>query len=132
MKLIRVEWQDLLSVPFLADGDDPSVGLDCWGQAREIARRAGIPFPDVGKRPTAEAALHAAAFRRVMRWDEVGDVLVSDPLNRGYVTHVSTVVDIDQGLALSTSERAGPFCWPIHRVHYELGVWRINLTAATA
>lgn len=132
MKLIRVEWSDLLRVPFLDNGDDPAVGLDCFGLAREIARRAGIPFPDVGIRPSEEAVLRASCFTKLMRWDEVGDILAADPTKRGFVSHVSVVVDTEKGLALSTAKRSGPYCWPIHRVHNELGAWRVNLTTVAA
>ena len=131
MKLIRIEWQDLLCVPYLVDGDDPEIGLDCWGIAREVARRAMITFPFVGPRPSEEAVLRASCFQKVMRCDEVGDILASDPTKRGFVSHVSAVVDVERGLALSTSPRIGPYCWPIHRVGHEFGVWRMNQTVAT-
>jgi hypothetical protein len=126
MKLLRVEWEDLLRVPFLEGGDDPAIGLDCWGQAREIARRKGTPFP--AERPDPR---EPGEFERVVRWEEVGDLLTSDPTARGFVSHVSTVVDVARGLALSTSVRAGAFCWPIHRVHHEMGVYRLRLSVAT-
>ena len=124
--MIRVEWVDLLTVPYLENGDDPSIGLDCWGQACEVARRAGLSFPVVGSRPSSEAALHECAFERVPRADRAGDVLAADPHALGFVSHVSSVVDAERGLALSTSPRAGAFCWPIRRVGIGLGVWRLK------
>lgn len=125
MNLLRVEWLDLLRVPFLEDGDDPAVGLDCWGQAREVCRRAGVPFPDIGR---SEAARY---FELLPRWSEVGDLLASDPTKKGRPSHVAVVVDVALGLALSTSVRAGPFCWPIHRASSECGVWRVRQTVGT-
>ena len=53
-------FDDLLDVPYLEDGVDPSVGLNCLGLVAEVYRRLGVdrsPFPlrgggetvDVGK-----------------------------------------------------------------------------------
>lgn len=125
---MSVEWQDLLRVPFLAGGDDPSIGLDCWGICREVARRAGLAFPphDWGE---AEPGAAWSTFRRIGdRWTAlgaVGDLLVSDPERKGYASHVSVVVDAERGIVLSTSKLHGPYSWPAFRVPCDYGVWRI-------
>lgn len=41
-----IEWKDLLSVPYIAGGRDPHVGLDCWGLLLELYHRAGVELPD--------------------------------------------------------------------------------------
>lgn len=115
MKLIRVSWEDLLAVPFAE--------MDCWAMAAEIGRRIGKPLPE---------GADADCFDRVGLPYEVGDILASDPEKKGHISHVATVVDIEgRGRALSTSVSAGPYCWPIHRVHHECGVWRVRLTVGT-
>lgn len=115
MRLVRVSWEDLLAVPFTE--------MDCWAQASEIGRRIGKPLPT--------GAPDEGCFERVGLPFEVGDLLASDPEKKGHASHVATVVDVERGLALSTSVRAGAFCWPIRRVRRECGVWRVRLTVAT-
>ena len=39
-------WQDLIGVPFVDGGRDPTVGLDCWGLSTEVFRRYGVALPD--------------------------------------------------------------------------------------
>lgn len=103
-----MNWLDLLSVPFALGTDG-----DCWGLAREINRRLGRTLPEV---PCLDT------LRRVEEPYEVGDVLVSDPEGLGHPSHAAVVVE--PGWALTTSEKHGPRCLPIHRVRKECGVWR--------
>lgn len=119
-------WQDLLAVPFLAGGDDPAAGLDCWGQARIVNARIGLALPDLSRaRPTREdTELGMRALVRIAHADRIGDMLFADPLGLGYPSHVSTVV-VPGRTALSTSERHGPYAWPLHRVPCALGHWRV-------
>lgn len=120
-----VPYEDLLAVPFLAGGDDPAVGLDCYGQAREINRRLGRVLPALGMgRPTPETSAHGvAALVRVEYPPEVGDLLLDDPEGLGYPSHVSTVVR--PGWALSVSAKHGrAYCWPLGRVRSRCGIWR--------
>lgn len=127
--LTTIEWQDLLAVPFLVHGDDPAIGLDCWGIAREIARRAGLVFPRlVGPTPDTAGEIRARFHYLGARWScigEVGDLLLSDPERLGYVSHVTTVVDVERAMVLTTSKRTGPYCWPAYRARCELGVVRL-------
>lgn len=120
-----VPWEDLLAVPFLAGGDDPSVGLDCYGQAREINRRLGRNLPDLGAiRPTPDASAEGvSSLVRLEGPIEVGDLLLDDPERLGYPSHVTTVVR--PGWGLSVSARHGrAYCWPLSRVLYRCGIWR--------
>lgn len=123
-----VEWIDLLSVPFVPNGDDPFVGLDCWGIACEIARRAGLVFPRLSGQTMESVAEFNARFRCIgARWScigKVGDLMLSDPEHLGYASHVKTVVDVERELVLTTGVRTGPYSWPAHRARCELGVWR--------
>ena len=41
-----MEFNDLIGVPFVDGGRSPDTGLDCWGLALEIYRRAGVALPD--------------------------------------------------------------------------------------
>lgn len=122
----ELAWEDLLGVPFLAGGDDPAVGLDCYGQAREVNRRLGQTIPALGQvRPTPEtSATGCAALVAVEIQDaEPGDMLLDDPENLGYPSHVTTVVS--QGWGLSVSANHGrAYCLPLHRVKHRCGVWR--------
>lgn len=103
-----VPFRDLLGVPFIEGGDDPRRGLDCWGQAAEIARRLGLRLPIPGREEDGLTMVGT-------RWedaDRVGDLIGSDPGKIGVATHVSTVVDINHHLVLSCSENSGPFVVP--------------------
>lgn len=121
-----LEWEDLLAVPFLAGGDDPTVGLDCYGQAREINRRLGRSMPELGQaRPTPDASATGCAALIAVDPSEadVGDLALDDPEELGYPSHVSTVVR--RGWALSVSANHGrAYCLPFHRVKHRCGVWR--------
>lgn len=116
----RVEWTDLLVAPFSEGGDDPINGIDCWGLAREVARRAGLSFPS---KPGEDRFQYLGE-----RWTAlgmVGDLLVSDPTKKGHASHVGTVVDVERAMVL-TCFRAGAVCWPAHRVACTHGVWRLR------
>lgn len=39
-------FRDLIGLPFIDGGRDPSIGLDCWGLIMEVTRRMGIELPD--------------------------------------------------------------------------------------
>jgi cell wall-associated NlpC family hydrolase len=40
------ELRDLIGIPFLQNGRDPAIGLDCWGLCREALKRFGQDVPD--------------------------------------------------------------------------------------
>lgn len=113
-------YQDLLSVPFCAGGDDPAVGLDCWGQAAEIARRLGLELPIPGRSAQGLCWLGPS-------WEcatAAGDLLGSDLEGMGSPTHVSTLVDPGRHLVLTCSERSGAFAVPSWTIAHLVGVWR--------
>ena len=127
--ILRIEWRDLLAVPFRFGGEDAGTGLDCWGQARVIARRAGFYVPEWPTRwrddpsrtmtpaleyvgPVPSCATHIA------------DLLVSDPEELGWPSHVATIIDERTRHALSTSGKYGPYTLPAARHPCTYGVWR--------
>jgi len=121
---VTLAWQDLLGVPFLLGGDDPAVGLDCWGQARVIRARLGR---EIQALPTREGdCLPLCALtcvgQRPTRSSEVGDLIFGDPEGKGYPSHVSIVVE--PGRALTTTIRHGPLSISVRAAACEYGVWR--------
>ena len=120
-----MHWHDLLSVPFIMGGDDVATGLDCWGMAREVCRRAGLLAPGrpevADPRVTTERVV--AALVRINNAERIGDMLFSDPEGRGYPAHVASVVA--PGWAISTTKRYGPHVAPLHRVACDYGAWRV-------
>ena len=43
---MNIKLDDLIGLPFIDGGRDPSVGFDCWGLSTEVFRRYGIELPD--------------------------------------------------------------------------------------
>lgn len=116
-----IDWKDMLSWPFAR--------ANCYDLAVEVCRRAGLLLPplpaswedaaeEVG--PALQYVGPTAASAR-----EVGDLIVGDPTNRGYASHVAVLVF--PALALSTSVEAGPYAWRPSRHPCQLGVWRTSL-----
>ena len=119
-----MHYEDLLAVPFLLGGDDPVVGLDCWGQAREVCARVGLAFPDVTRTTPEKSDLSGVTshLTSIPQATQPGDLLLSDPEEYGYPSHVAVVVV--PGWVLTTSRKHGPSVMPLHRAPCELGVWR--------
>jgi cell wall-associated NlpC family hydrolase len=46
MPNINRVFTDLIGLPFVDGGRDPTSGLDCWGLSTEVFRRYGIELPD--------------------------------------------------------------------------------------
>lgn len=116
-----VAWKDLLAVPFKE--------LDCWGLARLFNARRGVALPDLSQTypPTpldSSTAVGALVEVRDGSDPQVGDILLSDPTELGYASHVAVVVE--PGWALTSSRKHGPQCLPLHRTQRELGVWRAS------
>ena len=44
----KLQYQDLIGVPFKKDGRSKEEGFDCAGLSFEIVRRLGLPVPDSG------------------------------------------------------------------------------------
>ncbi len=119
-----IEWRDLLGVPFLLGGDELATGIDCWGQAREVNRRAGRALPDLSRtRPSPEDAERGLVGLVPVRPPyEVGDVFMSDPEGRGYPSHVAVLVE--PGWTISCTQRHGPYARREAVTPRDLGVWR--------
>lgn len=117
----RIEWYDLMEVPFER--------MNCWAQAREVARRAGLFLPEVvgGDRDD-----HGAELSPALEYvgpspscaTRVGDLIVGDPEGLGWPSHVATLVDEVRGWAITTTVKHGPFAWPRGRHSCQHGVWR--------
>lgn len=120
-----MDWVDLLGVPFVMGGDDPKRGLDCWGMAREVCRRAGLLL---GDRPVYSDARGSTerviqTLVRVPVADNLADMLFSDPEGLGFPSHVCSLVQ--PGWVISTSKRHGPHAVPLARALCSYGVWRV-------
>jgi len=46
MLAVNIKISDLMRTPFVSEGRDFKVGLDCWGLVMEVSKRAGIELPD--------------------------------------------------------------------------------------
>ena len=124
-----MNWQDLLAVPFKLGGDDPATGLDCYGQARVIAQRAGLVLPDLhdGERVQDWLVRYPEACERVFASEglRVGGLILSDPEGLGFASHVATVVVAGRkAWAITTSERSGPMASSAFRMNASHGIWR--------
>lgn len=121
----RVSWRDLLAVPFAT--------MDCWDLAREVARRCGLLVPEL---PTREHEDPRGVLTPVLEYigptascaTRLCDLIVGDPTKLGWPSHVATLVDERERVAISTSKLHGPFAWPALRHPCDYGVWRPKLT----
>lgn len=116
----KAAYEDLLAVPFRNGGENPLLGLDCYGQAKEINRRLGHPLPCSDR--TERGLLKVGD-----KWQdatELGDIIVSDPELTGELAHCSTVVSLRETFSLSCSERQGAYAIPARRISRVVGVWR--------
>ena len=101
-----IPYEDLLALPYVERGDDPNVGLDCFGQMREVHKRLGfLSSPDEARDVSGIADL-ARVGLEVLGTDyrlatRLGDVLVSDPKGGSIPSHVSTLVEMRGPLFLS-------------------------------
>lgn len=106
---------DLVGLPF-RDGASGPDAFDCWGLAREVRIRAGLPCVDVPEAVTSEAEALALQQRLPDSWRalqvgetyELFDWIVSTPPD-GIRHHVSTVVDTRAWLALTVDRTRGVF-----------------------
>lgn len=60
-----MKWDDLLTVPYKANGRDMS-GMDCYGLVLECCRRAGTPLRDVRYNGTEIAADTLSFYTRAV------------------------------------------------------------------
>lgn len=109
--------EDLLGVQFLENGQDPAVGLGCWGLAKELCRRNGTPLPDAfeglsqeevaklqeGQDPVEWISNRFRDWRRVEE-PKVGCVLAFGQVD-GAAVHVGVVVE--EGKFMHTTRGAG-------------------------
>lgn len=121
-----IAWRDLLAVPFELGADGPEK-MDCWGQAREVNRRAGRALPDLSRaRPTPDDAERGmVGLLPATQPYQIGDVFMSDPEKRGHPSHVAVLVA--PGWTLSCTQRHGPYAKRVGATPCDLGVWRAPL-----
>ena len=118
-------FDDLLDVPYLEDGVDPSVGLNCLGLVAEVYRRLGVdrsPFPMRGGGETVETYVDRVSrhgWRTVGKPYQAGDVLLMDS-DRG--KHVAVMVSPTE--ALHCSEDHGVARIRANRFQRVIGVYR--------
>ena len=137
MRATAIDCRRLLRVPFLWHGDDPEVGLDCWGAWKVVAAEAGLALPDdhalrFGTGDDVASGLDALAAHFVPigvppegGW-RVGDLIQQDGRGRGVADHVATIVDTAAPLALTTSERTGTLVLRLGRLQRIVGALRVR------
>ena len=120
--MTAVAYEDLLDVPWVEGGRDPSRagGLDCWGVVKVVRERLGLETPDpfaVADLDEAPALSEAVLDEFAASWEllgvnpfpEAGDVAVFDGF-AGAKTHA--VVGIGDGMVLHSGRRFGVACVP--------------------
>ncbi len=66
-----MEFNDLIGVPFVDGGRSPDTGLDCWGLALEIYRRAGVALPDFKISAMDAATINAELSANEGKWKKL-------------------------------------------------------------
>ena len=93
--------RDLIGIPFLQNGRDPAVGLDCWGLCREALRRFGRDVPDFPHAvyDALEIDAQAATEARTGRWERIDQpepgcvaAMAVDPDLPGAITHLGVYI----------------------------------------
>ena len=119
-------WQ-LLGIPFVWGGRDPTTGLDCYGLVKEWYKRVhGIELEDVetyeGPFPDADpfaSRQTPGAWQEVTDGFEFGDVLVFGPGN-GQEGTVHCGVLLARGKVLHTAECHGVIVSPLRLMRKRL------------
>lgn len=114
MRLAAPLWSDLTATPYREHGRTPGEGLDCWGLAAEVFRRAGVELPaapdeTVGWRRLARAEIGCLVLMRHEGRRHVGVFLGDDGL-----LHATRVAGVAV-TPLSAAQAAGlvlGFYWP--------------------
>jgi len=68
---MEFEYQDLVGIPFVDRGRDPSTGLDCWGLARECFYRQGINVYDYSISALAFSDIAETISLEKCRWNKI-------------------------------------------------------------
>ncbi len=100
---------DLIGTPYIQNGRDPQVGLDCWGVCLEAMRRFGHKLPDFDQAIYSALEVRDKFYQAVSRseWVKLAEpepgcvvAMASDPDLPGAITHVG--VCIGRGRAIHT------------------------------
>jgi cell wall-associated NlpC family hydrolase len=67
------ELRDLIGIPFLQNGRNPAIGLDCWGLCREVLKRFGLDVPDFPQAvyDAIEIDARFSGETRTGRWEKI-------------------------------------------------------------
>lgn len=117
----EVEYEDLLALPFQADGRAGDGGIDCLGIVLEVYRRAGLLLPD----PKLGGSTIQAFAGILERIEDPGQLYDLANLRRGEA-HLYVVVR--PGLFLSSREKIGVHTQRAKtlRGHPQVEFWRVR------
>jgi cell wall-associated NlpC family hydrolase len=102
----------LIGIPFLDQGRDPAVGLDCWGMFMEVQRRFGNHVPDFRIPCKATPQIGEIVSSELGKWERIEEpeagcavLMAISPEMPDVVQHFG--VYIGNGKFLHTLEKTG-------------------------
>ncbi|WP_188397650.1 C40 family peptidase [Sporomusa sp. GT1] len=101
--------EDLIGLPFIDGGRNPTVGLDCWGLSTEVFRRYGITLPDYKISCEDASRIHSEVNEQRPWWRRCeGDIPVPALVVIRFTVYCDhTGVYIGQGRFIHTRKRIG-------------------------
>lgn len=101
--------EDLIGLPFIDGGRNPTVGLDCWGLSTEVFRRYGITLPDYKISCEDASLIHSEVNEQRPWWRRCeGDIPVPALVVIRFTVYCDhTGVYIGQGRFIHTRKRIG-------------------------
>lgn len=101
--------EDLIGLPFIDGGRNPTVGLDCWGLSTEVFRRYGIILPDYKISCEDASRIHSEVNEQRSWWRKCEEDIPVPALVviRFTVYCDHTGVYIGQGRFIHTRKRIG-------------------------
>ncbi|HML32910.1 C40 family peptidase [Sporomusa sphaeroides] len=101
--------EDLIGLPFIDGGRNPTVGLDCWGLSTEVFRRYGIILPDYKISCEDASRIHSEVNEQRSWWRRCeGDIPVPALVVIRFTVYCDhTGVYIGQGRFIHTRKRIG-------------------------
>jgi cell wall-associated NlpC family hydrolase len=68
MNSTNLTFTDLIGLPFVDGGRDPTTGLDCWGLSTEVFRRYGVDLPDYKISCEEASLIHSKVNKQKQFW----------------------------------------------------------------
>ncbi len=101
--------EDLIGLPFIDGGRNPTVGLDCWGLSTEVFRRYGITLPDYKISCEDASRIHSEVNEQRPWWRRCeGDIPIPALVVIRFTVYCDhTGVYIGQGRFIHTRKRIG-------------------------